>query len=335
MSPEPIGVGVVGLGFMGRTHVAAWQAAAAEGCGAALVAVCDPKPARLRGEFEQSGNLGTASGKLFDPDSVRGTTRPEELFADPRVQIVSICTPTDSHVRLASAALRAGKHVLVEKPVSLDAGEVRALARVADEVGRICMPAMCMRYWPGWDWLREAVRNGTYGRVRSATFQRLGTAPTWGGGFYADTRRSGGARFDLHVHDVDFVAWCFGVPDAVRSTGDHVHVTTSFHFARGPAHVTAEGAWDLAPTAGFRMRYLVNFEHATAEFDLGRDPQLVLHGRMRSEGIPLARTLGYDGQVRALARAVRSGDVSALPTLAEAARVVAWLGTSGSDPVPQ
>ena len=112
---------------------------------------------------------------------MRGTTRAEDLIAAADVHLISICTPTDSHVRLATSALAAGKHVLVEKPVSLDAAEVRALARLADSVGRHCMPAMCMRFWPGWDFLHEAVRNTTFGKVQSATFQRLGTAPGWGG----------------------------------------------------------------------------------------------------------------------------------------------------------
>lgn len=74
MSATPIGVGVIGLGFMGRTHVAAYQAAAAAGFPCRLVAVCDPKPSRLTGELEANGNLATGSGRLFDPKSVRGTT---------------------------------------------------------------------------------------------------------------------------------------------------------------------------------------------------------------------------------------------------------------------
>ena len=322
MSATPIGVGVIGLGFMGRTHVAAYQAAAAAGFPCRLVAVCDPKPSRLTGELEANGNLATGSGRLFDPKSVRGTTRAEDLIAAADVHLISICTPTDSHVRLATSALAAGKHVLVEKPVSLDAAEVRALARLADSVGRHCMPAMCMRFWPGWDFLHEAVRNTTFGKVQSATFQRLGTAPGWGGGFYSDVTRSGGALFDLHIHDTDFVVWCFGKPDSVHTAGSLQHMTTSYRFARGPALVTAEGAWDLTPSAGFRMKFLVTFEHATLDFDLARDPHLLLHGKLRSEPVPLAKTLGYDGQVRELVRAIADGRTELRASLREAATVL-------------
>ena len=68
-----------------------------------------------------------------------------------------LCTPTDSHVDLAIAALRAGKHVLVEKPVAVDPADVERLAMVARENGTICMPAHCIRFWPAWAWLRDAI----------------------------------------------------------------------------------------------------------------------------------------------------------------------------------
>jgi len=101
------GVGVIGLGFMGRTHVAAYRAAEASGHANRLVAVCDADEARRRGEGDAGGNLATGAGstRIFDPAEVKGYAAPEELLADPRVELVSICTPTDTHVDLAIAAL--------------------------------------------------------------------------------------------------------------------------------------------------------------------------------------------------------------------------------------
>ena len=276
---------------------------------------------------------------LFDPSIVRGHTTPAALLADPAVGLVSICTYTDTHVDLALAALAAGKHVLVEKPLSLRSSEVRRLAedaRMAQaERGLLCMPAMCMRFWPGWDWLRERVRDGSLGKVRSANFQRLGSGPTWATAFYRDSLRSGGAIFDLHIHDTDFVCWCFGVPRAVVSTGDDQHISTMFQYASanagagtGPAHVVAEGAWDLAPGAGFRMRYTVNFEYATAEFDLSRTPALLLHTDAGTSAIesPLAGiTTGYDGEVRHIVGAIVSDARTIRSTVDEAAMVTAVL----------
>ena len=205
------------------------------------------------------------------------------------------------------------KHVLVEKPVAIKSVDVARLAAAASEAkkaGLVCMPAMCMRFWPGWEEAREAIRDGRYGKVLSATFQRLGSGPTWGGGFYKDFSRSGGAVIDLHIHDTDFVVWCFGKPASVKSCGDGMHITTQYVYSQGPSHVVAEGAWDLAPGAGFRMRYLINCERATLEFDLSKTPMAMVHHADRSEPMVdegRAALSGYDGEVRQFVRAIEAG----------------------------
>jgi predicted dehydrogenase len=170
------------------------------------------------------------------------------------------------------------------------------------------MPAMCMRFWPGWDWLREHVRRGTFGAVKSAVFSRLGTRPAWNPRFYADPNCSGGALFDLHVHDADFVRWCFGEPASLASTGTRDHVTTLYRFANGPPHVVAEGGWDHTSGFAFRMRYVVVFEHATADYDFSRTPRLVLAQNGASETIELPAHTGYDGEIRHLLAMIARGE---------------------------
>src|SRR5688572_1944202 len=153
--PSPLNIGILGLGFMGRIHIQAYQAAQRDGFPCRLLAVADPNPDRRAGHPPAVGNLGgPAPERLFDPSQVRGYSTPEELLADRDVQLVSICTYTDSHVDLALKALAAGKHVLLEKPVALRSAEVKRLADTARSAKTICMPAMCMRFWPGWDWLK-------------------------------------------------------------------------------------------------------------------------------------------------------------------------------------
>jgi predicted dehydrogenase len=325
--PRVIGIGIVGLGFMGRVHFEAYLAAAKSGEGCRLVAVSDANPERLAGKIDAPGNIQKkpASALLFDPRQVRTSTQPEAVFADPDVELVSICTPTDTHVELALRALAAKKHVLVEKPVSLDAGEIERLDLVARKAGRICMPAMCMRFWPGWTWLRDAVADRRYGAVKSAVFQRCASQPSWGAGFYSDSERSGGALFDLHVHDVDFVHQLFGVPDSVSSTGSIDHVTTHYRFAKGPPHVVAEGGWDHADGFPFRMRYVVAFENATAEFDSRREKPLEITRDGKTETAEIEPGTGYDGEVRHVLACVRAGKTSALATLSEAAAVTRTL----------
>ena len=302
-------VGVVGLGFMGATHIAAFLAAARDGFPCALAAVCDTKESRRRGIFSDvGGNIGDAAGQApaFDPARVRAYADADELLADRDVDLVSICTHTDAHVDLAARALRAGKHVLVEKPVALKVDDVRRLRDVARATKQLCMPAMCMRFWPAWAWLKERIGDGSLGRCTALTLTRLGATPAWSRTFYGDLARSGGALVDLHVHDADFVYFCFGRPASVYSVGDLTHVTTAYHFDDGPPHVVAEGAW-LAPGSPFRMRYVAAFEGATVDYDLGRAEPLLLCRDGRAEPVEVSRLLGYDEEVRHLVGAIAGG----------------------------
>ena len=158
---------------------------------------------------------------------------------------------------------------------------------------------MCMPFWPGRDWLHDLVKDGSFGRVRSAAFTRLGSGPGWASDFYRDVSRIGGALFDPHIHDADFIHWCFGRPETVFTTGSVDHMTTIYGLA-GPTQVTAEGGWSLAPSDGFRMQFVVAFEHATADFDLTRDPPLLVHHSGRIENVSIPQGSGYDGEIRHL-----------------------------------
>jgi len=343
----PIGVGIIGLGFMGRTHLTAYAAACAAGFPCRLVAVCDARPERRRGRTAASGqreltSAVTAPGALFDPSVVHTYADPHALLADADVELVSICTYTDTHTDLAVAALQAGKHVLVEKPVAVSSAEVRRVVEAAARApGQLCMPALCMRFWPGWSWLKEQIDGRTFGPVRSASFQRLGTCPDWASEFYRDPARSGGALVDLHLHDADFVRFGFGDPDVVSCAGSIDHITTTYHYEHGPLHVAAEGGWDQAGGFPFRMRYVVNFAEATADFDLSRQPPLLLYRPSVPEGEPvvLPPGTGYDVEIRHLLAALRPDgprliasiqDALAVARLLEAER--ASLETGG--PVP-
>ncbi|MEX2218727.1 MAG: Gfo/Idh/MocA family oxidoreductase [Phycisphaerales bacterium] len=320
-----IGVAILGLGFMGRTHARAYQATAAAGLPCQLRAACtlpEPEPAA------PAGNLGPPDpGPLFAPGEVRLHDSPQSLAADPDIHLVSICTPTDTHTALATLLLRAGKHILLEKPVALRSGDIPPLIETAAAATRLCIPAMCMRFWPGWDWLKARARDRSLGELRSLTLQRLGARPQWNTGFYHNPARTGGALFDLHIHDADIVHWLVGPPAAVTSRGHHDHLTTLYHYPslRGP--ISAEGGWLDTPGFPFRMRYTAEFDHAAADWDLARaEPtRLLLTDRAGTRPIPLPPHTGYDGEIRATLNALTTGDTAALPTLAEALQVTRLL----------
>jgi predicted dehydrogenase len=311
-------VGVIGLGFMGRVHVQAYQDLARAGVECSLCAVADADAARLTGYPSGQGNLAQSPVEaLFDPASVRTYRRAEDLIADPNLDLVSICTPTDTHVPLALAALHAGKHILIEKPIALTTQAIDKLRSAAAAASRLAIPAMCMRFWPGWTWLKDRIAEGPsspLGRLHGLTFTRMGAPPSWSQDFYLDESRSGGALFDLHIHDADFILYCFGPPAAVTTTGTTRHLSTTYHYPRGP-RMTAEGGWGPSPGFPFRMRFTACFEHATADFDLSRENPLMLASEGRFELVPLLPESAYHSQAHAAVSAVLTVQSGSTPHL--------------------
>src|SRR5215218_9414997 len=223
-----INVGVIGLGMMGQTHLDAY----AKRADVTVVAISDKDPDRLSGKTRAVGNVeGQAQGG-FDLAKAKGYAEGMDLIKDKAVDVVDICLATPLHVEYAIAALKKGKHVLVEKPLARTGKDAQKLANAAAKAKGMSMCAMCMRFWPGWTWLKDAVDQKTYGPVYSANFKRLASMPP--GAFYANGELSGGAILDLHLHDTDFVQFVFGKPAAVftqgytKTSGQLDHVVTNY-----------------------------------------------------------------------------------------------------------
>lgn len=311
-----VGVGIIGLGFMGRMHISAYEKVK----NATLIAIADQDAKRAGGDFAGAwGNIAGAVEKL-DMTGIAGTTDFNELINNPNVDLVDICVPTPAHEQLAAAALAAGKHVLCEKPLAIDSASAGRIADAAARAKGFFMPAMCMRFWPQWAWLKQAVDDGRYGAVVGATFRRVASMPP---GWFSNGTLSGGGILDLHVHDTDFVFHLFGKPDGVfsrgytKTSGKTDHITTSYLYDRGPALVSAEGSWCMADGFSFTMRYTVNFERATADFDGSRDPSLIVSTGGKAEPMALTGD-GYEGELTYFIDCIQAGRPPARVTASDA-----------------
>src|SRR5438034_2513157 len=110
-----INIGIVGLGFMAATHLRAYRQVE----GVRIAALCNPSGRHLDGDFTTvAGNVGTTDPVKLDLTGVRATKNFADLLGDPELHGVDVCAPTRVHAELAIAALRAGKHVLCEKPLA-------------------------------------------------------------------------------------------------------------------------------------------------------------------------------------------------------------------------
>jgi predicted dehydrogenase len=324
-------VGIVGLGMMGCTHLAAYLKIEK----AEVVAICDANPKRLSGEEVAAGNIeGQAEGDVAQLEGVARYTTVEELLADDNVDLVDICLPTDMHLDCGLAALEAGKHVCMEKPLARTADEADKMAQAAEQSEKLTFVAHCMRFWPGWTWLKDAVDDGRYGAVKGATFRRVASHPGGffldgerAGGFFLDGERAGGAILDLHIHDADFIRFVFGEPKAVHTsgytlkTGAPDHVVTVYDYPDIPL-VVAEGGWVMADGFGFSMAYTVNFEKATAVFDLANESPLKVYADGEAETIELEDAMGYDLELEHFVKCVLYNTPSDLVSWKDAAVTV-------------
>jgi predicted dehydrogenase len=303
-----VNVAVVGLGFMGVTHIKTYQKLKA----ARLVAVCDSVRVPVNGVLPGvTGNV-TGSGALDLGRDIKVYRVLDDLLADPDVDLVDLCTPTTLHPEQAVAALKAGKHVLCEKPLALSSARARDVVRAAQTARGFFMPAMCMRFWPGWSCLKEIVAEKTYGKVQAANFRRLSAPPGWSKATYSRGDLTGGALLDMHIHDADFVLFLFGKPASVFSTGVTLrgnsidHVITQYQFPKGPV-VHAEGTWLLA--GGFNMTYTLLCERATLDYDLARgaDALRITEPGKAPRVVKCAGTDGYTGEISYMLKAIQTG----------------------------
>ncbi len=197
---KPLRVGIAGLGRLGKRHA---EQLSRHTPGATLVAACSPV----------HEELAWARSVLNVP---RLHTEYAELLNDPEVDAVVLVTPTTLHADQTSAALRAGKHVFVEKPLSLDVAACEAVEAVAAQhPNLVAMVGFVRRFDPSYAEAKAAIDAGDLGRpflVRSQTCDK--NDPD--GFFVRFAPTSGGIFMDCSVHDIDLARWMLGNPRATR-----------------------------------------------------------------------------------------------------------------------
>jgi len=278
-------IAVIGLGFMGSTHLKALRSVH----GAELAAVVSGDEKKLAGDLSSvQGNLG-GPGEKMDFSHIKKYRRFDEALADPEIEAVDICLPTDQHAPVVLAALRAGKHVLVEKPMALDGGGADQMLAEARKSGRVLMTGQVLRFIGAYRKTAELVKSGALGPVRSALFRRRCAAPAWGQ-WLADPAKSGGGVFDLLIHDVDFCVHLLGKPAAVSAAGYEKLaqgidiIVAEFHYP-SIGSVVLTGGWHHPKSYPFSMEFTVVGDGGTLDYS--------------SEGRPLVLYAG-DGEKQVL-----------------------------------
>jgi predicted dehydrogenase len=310
-------VGIVGFGFMGRTHYQCWNKVE----GAEVVAICDVNPNIVEDTKKAVGNIGDTSATV-DFDSLNLYTDFNEMLAKEKLDAVSITLPTFLHPDTSIMALSAGVNVMCEKPMALNSKECGRMIDEAKRSGKILQIGHCVRFWPEYAKAKEIIDSGEYGKVIAGTFQRLGSAPTWSiDNWFLDEQRSGGVALDLHIHDTDYVQYLYGMPKAVCSVGAKgpagglVHISTQYLYDNDTA-ITAEGGWGMMPAFGFEMSFNIVLEKATLVYDLTRKPAFRVCSAEGEAFTPeVEKGDGWFLQIAHFAKAVRGEKLKAITTL--------------------
>src|SRR5690349_3817237 len=291
MSEQKLRVGVIGAG-VGALHLAAY-AQIPEVEISALAGLDDDRVRTVAAEYKV-------------PRTYREY---EQLLAAPDVDAVSICLPNVLHAPVSIAALQAGKHVLVEKPLARTPAEGRAMMAAAHETGRILMVSFDKRYRGDVQWLKQYVDSGALGRIyyAKAHWMRRSGIPRLGSWFVSKEQAGGGPLIDLGVHVLDMALYLMGEPQPQA-------ISANTYAEFGPRGLKGSGSAWARPIHGETLPYEVE-DLATAFIRLDGGATLLLEASWATHsaagddfGVTLYGTEGgaellirnytYDGTVR-------------------------------------
>lgn len=196
MAQASIGVAVVGTGFGQKIHIPGFKTHHRTD----VVAV-------YHRDRNQAQTIAERHDILHACDTI------EAIFALPEVQAVSIATPPFAHYRMAAAALKAGKHLLLEKPTALNVQEARELHSLAQQHQVAAVMDFEFRFIPAWQYLAELLQAGYVGQKRLIKIDWIAGSranPERAWNWYARKDQGGGALGSIGSHMFDYVHWLFG-----------------------------------------------------------------------------------------------------------------------------
>jgi len=321
MAVKKVRVGVAGVRWVGDQHASALSRIR----GVELAALADINPDSLDG-----------AKKKYGVD--RGFADYNEMIKSGGLNAIAIALPTGMHADACCRAMRAGLHVICEKPPTSNVAEMERVARVAKETGMTYMFARQSRFNPAVLASRKAVKAGKLGRIYHG--EAVWVRSRWGvlanPGWRMDRNGGGGVMLDLGVHVIDEVWFCMGCPRPVEvSAGLYAGFK---HFSKKPKQYTADDCaaglvrFENSVTLRFLATFALNgMPPGSKELPDKGTPnwgRRVIYGTkagldtssgtlitggcndLSAKGLPLtSKYSGFEGQAREFIRAVRSGSV--------------------------
>ena len=297
-------IAVLGAGFMGGTHARAY--AKREDVEIAAIYAHSP---------ERAEPLAAEVGSRWVDDL-------SAIMRDPSIEAIDICLPTTLHREAFDAAIDAGKHVLLEKPLAMTEADGREMVARAAETDHVVMVAHVLRFWPEYVEVKRIIESGELGRPVAALAARRQPFPAWSQ-LFTRADLTGGAILDQMIHDYDVMNWIFGHPFSVAAAGvlnprsngyDQTQVLIRYEEASG----LVDGGMMMPESYPFTTRFEVLCENGSIEhhfraggrsFEIGEPTnELVVY---RNEGDPeriaVEQTDAYENETSYFIDCIRSG----------------------------
>jgi len=320
-------IGIVGIGFMGMTHYRGAQKVR----GGKVTAICTRDSKKLKGDWRGiRGNFGDPGGKE-NLKGIKTYDNVDDLLADPDIDLVNICLPSALHKQVTIKALKAGKSVLLEKPIALTLKDADQMVAAAKKAKQLLMVAQVLPFVPEFAYVRKVVEEKTYGKLLGAHFKRIISQPDWSTEF-SNMARSGGPGVDLHVHDTHFILLLCGVPDSVVSSGRLVrrkyaeYLATTYRYKKNPDLVVTCASGAISKSGReFTHGFEIYLEKATLLYEfatLGGKPELLMpltvltaDGKVKKPKLPSGNpVVAFTQEIQAAVNAV-SGKAKVIPEL--------------------
>jgi predicted dehydrogenase len=261
-----IHVAIVGFGFMGVTHAVHIRRNPRVHLAAIITRTVGNIEAKLNG---QVGNFPVGD---LDADAVRDVPKFDSLdicLQQVRLDAVHICVHTDLHAAMAEEAMNRGLHVFLEKPFTLNLAEGERLIHLSREKNRKLMIGHVVRFMPAYRKLKEWIDTNPLGPLSFLSLTRFTGLPAWGQWQEKQAVRgsSGGALFDLLIHDIDFLHYVLGEPEQIEAVcypgalSDQDYITAHWRYKHFSAKV--EGGNLFHGTFPFQAGFMARFQKAS------------------------------------------------------------------------
>lgn len=247
-----IHVGLVGLGFIGRAHLKAFEALP----NAKVIQICS--------RSSDDEVLNDFTGEItFEYDA---------LLSNEEIDVIDICVPTFLHEEYIVKAAKAGKNIICEKPLALTVEATKRIIQIVEKMNVRLFVGHVLRFWPAYQKIKQMGEKGDFSAIETLHAKRLGQVPAWSE-WFQHPEKSGGALFDLHLHDIDFAYYLLGEVESVYAVGqqnnfgawDHIMTTLRF---KNQANAFVEASHAMPSEYPFTMSLRAQAQDATIDFKL-------------------------------------------------------------------